>query len=467
MDLPDEILLIIFKELSTIDVYNLVDINERLNNILYDHEIISHLTLFRYSSNNHIYPFDDKLINLFCLRILPEIYHKIKWLNLEVLSMERILERNYPNLCGIGLYNMDLNTALHLFCGKYSLFHMFKKQILSIIIKIDDKETPLTESVLTKIFSHILLMFTNLSYLKFETCSVYSARISFNGVAQQTIFSSNLLKLIINVNTFNDCLYLLDGRFQNLNKLLQMYDNELVIPLLHRMLHLEKLRLHLTVINKETFIDGNNLKINIINYLLNLKKFIFNLHSFIPVENEYDLPSNENIQQTLKDILNNSAFCCIDYYPHTRMGHCHIYSHLRSNDIKCYYYITNNFTGGIFEYVKKISLFDEYAFEHEFFIRISRSFPLVEKLSLSNTIPQKQKQEEINLSIAEFGHLNQLNLDDVVDDYIEQFLMDKKTYLSNNVLLTVEYPQLARVTYNFKRKSTKTNCTKCGYQYND
>ncbi|CAF3267690.1 unnamed protein product, partial [Rotaria sp. Silwood2] len=56
-----------------------------------------------------------------------------------------------------------------------------------------------------------------------------------------------------------------------------------------------------------------------------------------------------------------------------------------------YYYITNNFTGGIFEYVKKISLFDEYAFEHEFFIRISRSFPLVEKLSLSNTVPQKQK----------------------------------------------------------------------------
>ncbi|CAF1348838.1 unnamed protein product, partial [Rotaria sordida] len=102
-------------ELGTIDVLNLVDINQRLDNILYDHEVISHLTLFRYSSNNYIYPLDDKLIDLFCLKILPEIYHKIKWLNLEVSSMERILERNYPNLCGIGLYNMDSDTALDLF----------------------------------------------------------------------------------------------------------------------------------------------------------------------------------------------------------------------------------------------------------------------------------------------------------------------------------------------------------------
>lgn len=117
MDLPDEILITIFKELSTIDVLNLVDINQRLNNILYDHEIISHLTLFRYSSNNHIYPLDNTLIDLFCSKILPKIYHKIKWLNLELLSMQRVLEGNYPNLCGIGIFNMCSDTALDLFRG--------------------------------------------------------------------------------------------------------------------------------------------------------------------------------------------------------------------------------------------------------------------------------------------------------------------------------------------------------------
>jgi hypothetical protein len=53
-------------------------------------------------------------------------------------------------------------------------------------------------------------------------------------------------------------------------------------------------------------------------------------------------------------------------------------------------------------------------------------------------------------------------LDDVVDDYIEQFLNDEKTFLSEEVLLTVEYRELARVTFNFQKESTKKNCKKCG-----
>jgi len=41
----------------------------------------------------------------------------------------------------------------------------------------------------------------------------------FNRLAQQTIFSSNLLKLNANLENFNDCLYLLDGRFEKLHTL--------------------------------------------------------------------------------------------------------------------------------------------------------------------------------------------------------------------------------------------------------
>jgi hypothetical protein len=59
MNLSDEILLVIFKELNLIDILNLVGIKVRLNN-------------------------SDKFTYLFCLKILSEIYHKIKWLNLEV-----------------------------------------------------------------------------------------------------------------------------------------------------------------------------------------------------------------------------------------------------------------------------------------------------------------------------------------------------------------------------------------------
>lgn len=113
------------------------------------------------------------------------------------------------------------------------MFHKFKKQILSMILKIDDKKTPLTKNALTVIFSLVLLMFTNLSYLKIETYSVYSQRISFNDLAQQAISSSYLLKLIINVNSFKDCIYLLDGRFANLKNLCinieNIHSNETII----------------------------------------------------------------------------------------------------------------------------------------------------------------------------------------------------------------------------------------------
>jgi hypothetical protein len=46
-------------------------------------------------------------------------HHKIKWLNLESSSIERILlATNYPYLHGIGLYCINAETARYLFNGK-------------------------------------------------------------------------------------------------------------------------------------------------------------------------------------------------------------------------------------------------------------------------------------------------------------------------------------------------------------
>jgi len=54
--------------------------------------------------------------------MLPQIRDKIKWLNLESFSIERILRAtNYPNLYGFGLYNIEGQRAIHLFSGK--IFH--------------------------------------------------------------------------------------------------------------------------------------------------------------------------------------------------------------------------------------------------------------------------------------------------------------------------------------------------------
>jgi len=62
-------------------------------------------------------------------------------------------------------------------------------------------------------------MFTKLDYLNFTANLIDHQQISFEISSPSSIVSANLLELNINVDNFNDCLYLLDGRFENLHTL--------------------------------------------------------------------------------------------------------------------------------------------------------------------------------------------------------------------------------------------------------
>ena len=119
-DLPDEILLIIFKKLNNIELlYSLINVNERIKRIVHDSIFTSRMTLLHYFSKDYIYPLPDPILDRFCSYILPSIHHQVKWLNLESSTMERILlSTNYPNLYGLGLYHISSDTALRLFTGK-------------------------------------------------------------------------------------------------------------------------------------------------------------------------------------------------------------------------------------------------------------------------------------------------------------------------------------------------------------
>ncbi|CAF4043986.1 unnamed protein product, partial [Rotaria sp. Silwood1] len=129
-DLPDEILMIILKKLRNVQVlYSLIGVNKRLHAIVHDSIFTNRLTLMRWISYNSTYPLPDPVLDRFCLQILPKIHCNIKWLNLESSSMKRILlATNYPILYGLGLFDMDVETALSLFTGKPF------SSILSIII---------------------------------------------------------------------------------------------------------------------------------------------------------------------------------------------------------------------------------------------------------------------------------------------------------------------------------------------
>ncbi|CAF2931519.1 unnamed protein product [Rotaria sp. Silwood2] len=146
------------------------------------------------------------------------------------------------------------------------------------------------------------------------------------------------------------------------------YD-KLIIPLLHRMLNLEKLDLQLNnVFHNEGFIEENSLKENIINYMPCLTKFTFNIRLFYP-SNRTNLPSNKDIQQTFKDFKNNQIISYVNYFEKRKYGYGHIYSY--PYRMKYYDNVTNNFPGGLFKYVARVTLYDDHPFEYEFFVQIS------------------------------------------------------------------------------------------------
>ncbi|CAF3480689.1 unnamed protein product [Rotaria sp. Silwood2] len=181
-----------------------------------------------------------------------------------------------------------------------------------------------------------------------------------------------------------------------------------------------------------------------------------------------NLPSNEDIQDTFTDFHYRKIISCVDYFVERKEGQCHIYSYPYS--MVYYHDITNNFPGGLFKCVRQVSLYDEHPFEHDFFLRISQSFPFLDQLSLINHHAQNSKQfsksmnNNQNLSIVKYSYLKILRIRQVHDDYIEEFLFHTKTYFEN-ILLDVNYKALERVTENFTRDDTRINSAKINEIY--
>ncbi|CAF4529882.1 unnamed protein product, partial [Rotaria sp. Silwood2] len=367
---------------------------------------------------------------------------------------------------------------------------VFEYQLSSLVIHTDEsqKATSSFEDINIFLYTQILTMFKNLQYLNFSPFAYpKNHQLTFN-LSSPNVFSSTLSHLHVSVDTFDDCLYLLDGRFNQLNtfdvtiyfknvsesSLINNNNNlpnlkcfrlihkssvlvyeTFLIPLLRRMSNLEELGLYIA--NPiGPIIDGINLKENIFNYMPKLKKFEFDIHSFIRFNNQFNLPSNEDIQNTFKNVKSNQIISSIDYFPKTHRFHCHIYSYPYT--LMYYQIITNNFPGGLFTCVHHISLSDERPFEHEFFLQIAKSFPFIKDLRLYNLEPQKNNKQQ--QSIIEYPYLVIIDLRRIHANYLELFLNDTKMSLLNDIILHVNYNLLQSVTDNFTRDATRINCSK-------
>ncbi|CAF3079891.1 unnamed protein product [Rotaria sp. Silwood2] len=187
-----------------------------------------------------------------------------------------------------------------------------------------------------------------------------------------------------------------------------------------------------------------------------LNKFIFNICSAICLDQLVNLPSNENIQSAFRNFQNSQIISFVDCFLESDLYYYHIYSYPYTWNF--FNNITNNFPGGLFKYVREISLLDERPFQHEFFLRIAHSFPFINKLTLNNREPQENDNQQC--LIIKYHHLTILDLVKAHENYVEEFLDSTKTYLLNNVHLYVRYGSLQKATDDFTRDVTQVNCSK-------
>jgi hypothetical protein len=129
-DLPDELLIFIFKQMSNVEVlYSLFGVNKRLDSILQDRIFTNRLSFLKWSSKKFLKIFSpDIIFDRFCLQILPALREKIQWLDVESSSMKQILcATDYSNLYGLGLFNLEEEIVKSLFTGeKISISNSWK-----------------------------------------------------------------------------------------------------------------------------------------------------------------------------------------------------------------------------------------------------------------------------------------------------------------------------------------------------
>ncbi|CAF4449376.1 unnamed protein product, partial [Rotaria sp. Silwood2] len=342
LDLPTEILLIILNKLNSMDVlYSLLDVdNQRLDTIILDKAFTKTLNFVLTTPTNDVMSIADSMLNRYCINILPKIDHNVRSLILESESMERILlVADYLNLTELKLFNVNDYIVSHYFTGKKfqcsfeSPFRrIFRQQITDLILVYNNDSNILLMNKNAKyVYEYTLKFFENLKHL---SVIGFAPIFLIRNVSLVTCFSSNLYKLCLPVNCFEDCFALLDGRFKhltmlsvnindtehyssvvnNVNDLPNMkyfslkcrcltneYDTH-VLPLLHRMSNLEELSLNIINQKRTSFVDGTEINEKIFVHMPRLHKFTFYISTETKLNHIVDHLSNDDIQRTFTNI---------------------------------------------------------------------------------------------------------------------------------------------------------------------
>ncbi|CAF2987958.1 unnamed protein product [Rotaria sp. Silwood2] len=498
--LPNEILFLILKKLDNIDVlYSLLGINNQRLDIIAQEQIFTNMLNFVSisQSTDEISSIPGSILDRFCIDILPRVHQNVKSLILEPVSLECILRGgSYPNLTQLQIFNFNKAVVSRCFMEDSLLGHI-GKQIMDLIFISNESNIEITLKEYTKnVYAIILGFFKNLKHLSIVPSSVNDyPPLSLYNLPPMTFSSSTLTKLRINVNVFDDCLALLDGRLKQLTTFIveihrihelisishnmdelpnlkcfsltcydstREYDNQ-VLPLLRRMSYLEELTLYIHIYHGLTFISGTHIDNEILIHMPRLHTFTF----YIACENDIDDPiiriSTSDIERTFTNIEHRPVASMVDYFESSKMIFRVFSLPFKFDRLK---HIGNNIPNIVFNSVTYLKLWDPMPFKHAFFVRLARAFPVLKHLSIWNIEPPFFRCHEYHLyhkdwcSIVEYPHLISLDIDYVSTYYVEHFLNETKTHLPRLTQLKVSYQNLKMVTTNFTRDETRRSCAK-------
>lgn len=247
-----------------------------------------------------------------------------------------------------------------------------------------------------------------------------------------------------------------------------------VVPLLHRRVNLEQLDLRLTLSHPQPGIDGASLENDILLHLNRLHTFNFSIYArAFKFQNGFDHVCSKDFENTFVDRRIRQAACYADMFP-SELIQYHIYSiPYNMPDLE---HITNRFPVGQYHSVRNLTVTDARPFKHGFFDRIAQASPLLNKLTVRNSMAQQHKiqrqigENDTAASIIIYPHLTRLFIVRSHEDYIDQLLNHYDTHLPQLTELPIEYSPLRATTKNFTCDAIRHNCAKithlflCGNQ---
>jgi hypothetical protein len=228
------------------------------------------------------------------------------------------------------------------------------------------------------------------------------------------------------------------------------------------MRNLQDLRLYIQIEKRNRLVDGIQLENDILIHLSKLETFVFYICTFTSANHPVTPLSYNDIQRTFLNVKFGQIGCSMNYINQSDIRY-HVFSlPFLFNDIG---FIGNSFTNTIFKNVSFLCINDGIPFEHEFFVRLARCFPLLNYLFIINfkaqsTDSAKSEHDKTNGSfeVVQYLHLTRIDFVHAHIDYVEQMLNESKTRLPCLTELTIGYDQLKTVTNNFTRDATRLNC---------